>query len=237
LNGIDTLKVFYLDISSKMNYNSLMNDGSSMEIKSRQHRGAKKRAKTRADLLAAARKVFARRGYHEASILDITAEADVGVGTFYLHFKDKDEAFNTLIDEVFRILEEQVIAEVRSYGVITIPIIVRSIFRHAYEQRDLFSIALASGAQVSRTIRVEDSIAQGLMHVMEGAEQKGLISGYNVPLLAHLVAGVIAQGIIWWFEQDEPLPEEMADQVLGLLGHGLPPALMQNDASQNRATE
>ena len=209
-----------------------MNDDSNMESKNRQRRGAKKRARTRADLLAAARKVFAQRGYHEASILDITSEADVGVGTFYLHFKDKDEAFNTLIDEVFRILEEQVIAEVRSHGVITIPIIVRSIFLHAYAQRDLFTIALASGAQVARTICVEDSIAQGLTQVLEEAEKQGLLSGYNVPLLAHLVTGVIAQGIIWWFDQDEPTPEVMAEQVIALLSHGLPEELMQNDVAQ-----
>lgn len=220
-----------------MNYDSLMNNDSSTDAKVRQPRGAKKRAKTRADLLAAARKVFAKRGYHEASILDITGEADVGVGTFYLHFKDKDEAFNTLIDEVLQILEEQVITEVRTYGVITIPVIVRSIFRHAYEQRDLFSIALASGAQVTRTIRVEDSIAQGLTRVLEEAEEQGLLSGYNVPLLAHLVTGVIAQGIIWWFDQDEPAPEEMAAQVIALLSHGLPASLMQNNSPPKEAID
>lgn len=214
-----------------------MNDDSLLDTKVSQQRGAKKRAKTRADLLAAARKVFAKRGYHEASILDITGEADVGVGTFYLHFKDKDEAFNTLIDEVLQILEEQVITEVRTYGVITIPVIVRSIFRHAYEQRDLFSIALASGAQVTRTIRVEDSIAQGLIRVLEAAEEQGLLSGYNVPLLAHLVTGVIAQGIIWWFDQDEPAPEEMAAQVIALLSHGLPASLMQNNSPQKEAID
>ncbi len=214
-----------------------MNDDSLLDTKVRQQRGAKKRAKTRADLLAAARKVFAKRGYHETSILDITGEADVGVGTFYLHFKDKDEAFNTLIDEVLQILEEQVITEVRTYGVITIPVIVRSIFRHAYAQRDLFSIALASGAQVTRTIRVEDSIAQGLTRVLEAAEEQGLLSGYNVPLLAHLVTGVIAQGIIWWFDQDEPAPEEMAAQVIALLSHGLPASLMQNNSPQKEAID
>lgn len=214
-----------------------MNDNSLLDTKVRQQRGAKKRAKTRADLLAAARKVFAKRGYHETSILDITGEADVGVGTFYLHFKDKDEAFNTLIDEVLQILEEQVITEVRTYGVITIPVIVRSIFRHAYAQRDLFSIALASGAQVTRTIRVEDSIAQGLTRVLEAAEEQGLLSGYNVPLLAHLVTGVIAQGIIWWFDQDEPAPEEMAAQVIALLSHGLPASLMQNNSPQKEAID
>ncbi|GCE27503.1 hypothetical protein KDA_29870 [Dictyobacter alpinus] len=202
-----------------------MKDNSKEEFTTRQHRGAKRRAKTRADLLAAARKVFAKKGYHDTSILDITEAADVGVGTFYLHFRDKDEAFNTLIDEVFHILEEQVIAEVRSHEAITLSVTVQSIFRHAYAQRDLFSIALASGAQVSRTIRVEDTIARGLIRVFEQASRPADLQDYDIPLLACLVTGVIAQGIIWWFDQDEPGPDEMAEKVLALLAHGLPASL------------
>lgn len=206
-----------------------MNGNSKDDLNARQHRGAKRRAKTRADLLAAARHVFAKKGFHDASILDITEAADVGVGTFYLHFRDKDEIFNTLIDEVFRILEEQVISEVRSSEAATLPVIVRSIFRHAYAERDLFSIALASGAQVSRTIRVEDTIAQGLTRAFESAAQSGQLQGYDVFLLARLVTGVIAQGIIWWFEQDDPGPEEMAENVLNLLAHGLPASLFNEN--------
>lgn len=206
-----------------------MNEDSKTELTIRQHRGAKRRAKTRADLLAAARKVFAKKGYHDASILDITEAADVGVGTFYLHFADKDEAFNTLIDEVFHILEEQVITEVRSHEAITLTVTVHSIFRHAYAQRDLFSIALASGAQVSRTIRVEDTIAGGLIRVFEQVPQPEDLQGYDIQLLARLVTGVIAQGIIWWFDQDEPGPEEMANNVLTLLAHGLPASLFTNN--------
>ncbi|WP_160145912.1 TetR/AcrR family transcriptional regulator [Dictyobacter aurantiacus] len=202
-----------------------MNYSSKGDSNARQHRGAKRRARTRAELLAAARRVFAKKGFHDTSILDITEAADVGVGTFYLHFRDKDEIFNTLIDEVLQILEEQVISEVRSSEAATLPVIVRSIFRHAYAERDLFSIALTSGAQVSRTIRVEDTIAQGLTRAFERVTETGQLQGYDVFLLARLVTGVIAQGIIWWFEQDDPGPDEMAESVLHLLAHGLPAAL------------
>lgn len=212
-----------------MNYNSLMNTDSNEDMTTRQRRGAKKRAKTRADLLAAARKVFATRGYHEASIFDITEEADVGVGTFYLHFKDKEEAFATLIDEVFHILEEQVITEVHNHGLITLPVIVHSILSHAYEQRELFRIALTGGTHMTQTLRVEDTVARGLTRAFEQAEKEGHLQGANIPLLARLVTGVIAQGIIWWFTNEGPEPEQMAEQILLLLAHGLPASLLQGD--------
>jgi AcrR family transcriptional regulator len=50
-----------------------------------------KRARTRARLMDAAVGIFAREGFEAASVNRIAQAADVVSGTFYLHFKDKDE--------------------------------------------------------------------------------------------------------------------------------------------------
>jgi AcrR family transcriptional regulator len=50
-----------------------------------------KAGRTRARLMDAAVRVFAREGFEAASVNSIAREADVVNGTFYLHFKDKDE--------------------------------------------------------------------------------------------------------------------------------------------------
>jgi AcrR family transcriptional regulator len=44
-------------------------------------------------LRAAARSLFVENGYHNTRPQDIVREAGVAIGTFYLHFKDKREAF------------------------------------------------------------------------------------------------------------------------------------------------
>src|SRR5712692_4693554 len=54
--------------------------------------------KTRTDLLEAAKRVISAKGYHDTRIADIATEADVGLGTFYLHFKTKNEIFVELIE-------------------------------------------------------------------------------------------------------------------------------------------
>lgn len=56
------------------------------------------KAERRQAILAAARDVFARRGYHQATIDDIVAAAGVARGTFYLYFEDKRAVFSDLID-------------------------------------------------------------------------------------------------------------------------------------------
>jgi AcrR family transcriptional regulator len=52
----------------------------------------------REQILKAATRVFARQGYHRASVADIIAEAGIARGTFYLYFPGKREIFSELVD-------------------------------------------------------------------------------------------------------------------------------------------
>ncbi len=49
-------------------------------------------------ILKAASRVFATKGYHKASVSDITTEAGIARGTFYLYFKGKRDVFSELVD-------------------------------------------------------------------------------------------------------------------------------------------
>lgn len=57
-------------------------------------------ARTRALLLAAAGRVFARHGYGPATIADITAEAGLSRAAFYVYFASKTEVFRVLAVQV-----------------------------------------------------------------------------------------------------------------------------------------
>lgn len=193
---------------------------------------ARKRARTRTELLAAARKVFAAHGFHEASIAEITTQADVGVGTFYLHFRDKDEIFATLLEDGLREMREVVVFAVEGQPLDQqLAILLRTIFQQAYLHRDLFEIALTDGGYLlqTRAKRARFEVAEGLTHILSRAEEAGLLAGYDLPLLARFVTGMIMQGISWWFEHDKPGPDEMAGRVLQLLSSGLPAPLLAYD--------
>src|SRR3954471_20727021 len=56
-----------------------------------------RKAENRAKLLVAARKVFAEKGYGEATARDIVRETDLATGTFYNYFTDKQDAFMALL--------------------------------------------------------------------------------------------------------------------------------------------
>jgi AcrR family transcriptional regulator len=106
-------------------------------------RREERKALNRRKLLEAARKVFAEKGYGEATARDIVRETDLATGTFYNYFNDKQAAFIALLDEMSekgralvraqrqatgRSLEERVANAYRAY------------FEWAVAEEDLFDV-------------------------------------------------------------------------------------------------
>jgi AcrR family transcriptional regulator len=106
-------------------------------------RREERKAQNRAKLLEGARKVFAEKGYGEATARDIVRETDLATGTFYNYFDDKQDAFMALLEEMSekgralvraqrqdrgRSLEERVANAYRAY------------FEWAVEEDDLFEV-------------------------------------------------------------------------------------------------
>jgi AcrR family transcriptional regulator len=60
---------------------------------------AQRRAHTRAALLSAAGRVFATRGYHDATLEAIATEAGVSKGALYYNFSSKEELFLALLED------------------------------------------------------------------------------------------------------------------------------------------
>jgi AcrR family transcriptional regulator len=60
---------------------------------------AERSEQTRAELIEAARAVFLRRGFHGASLDEISAEAGYTTGAVYSRFGGKDELFLAVMDE------------------------------------------------------------------------------------------------------------------------------------------
>ena len=79
--------------------------------KSVKNRSQKRAKRTRKKLKKAALDVFSEKSVDAATVEEITEKADVGKGTLYKHFEDKEEIVVTLVDEAV----EHLIERIRSY--------------------------------------------------------------------------------------------------------------------------
>jgi AcrR family transcriptional regulator len=59
----------------------------------------RRKVRTRAGLLAAARQLFAARGMERTTIAQIAEHADIAIGSFYNYFRTKDELLDALLEE------------------------------------------------------------------------------------------------------------------------------------------
>jgi len=68
--------------------------------------GAEKRARTRAQILAAANALFAKRPWDSVTVDDLVREAGVAKGTFYIHFKDMHALTAAVADDLIKTFDE-----------------------------------------------------------------------------------------------------------------------------------
>ncbi len=59
----------------------------------------RRKARTRAGLLAAARELFANQGVEHTTIAEIAAHADIATGSFYNYFRTKEQLLDALLEE------------------------------------------------------------------------------------------------------------------------------------------
>jgi AcrR family transcriptional regulator len=83
-------------------------DGGGADADGRAIRAERRRAERREAILAAAKRVFRDKGYHQASVHDIIDDAQIARGTFYLYFSSKQEVFAQLAEDFLGVTRGQV---------------------------------------------------------------------------------------------------------------------------------
>jgi len=74
-------------------------------------RAALHKEQRKTDILDAAKREFAMRGYHATNVADIAKALGIGHGTFYSYFESKLDVFGHVIDQVVLTLASAVVVE------------------------------------------------------------------------------------------------------------------------------
>ena len=172
----------------------------------------------RREILGAAERLFARRGFFKTGMADIAQASEFAVGSLYQFFNSKDEIYAALMEEKFE--EYRVLAGREVDGaqgaVEKIEALVTTQLQFFEKHRDFFRIFASEsggahctvkgvpGAQVSKQY---DAYLDLIARVMQTGIRQGLFKKMDSRELAHLFSGMMKSVIQPWIVSagDEPL--------------------------------
>ncbi|RSM41228.1 TetR/AcrR family transcriptional regulator [Amycolatopsis balhimycina DSM 5908] len=166
-------------------------------------------AGTKAALVAAARELFAARGYQAVPADEITRAAGVTRGALYHHYADKRGLFRAVVEELERELTEEVGAAFGSApDTLTGMTNALGVFLDACLREEIRRISLADapavlGWEVWREIEAEYGLGL-LVGALERARAAGLIVETPVRALAQLVLSAVMEAARMIAASDDP---------------------------------
>jgi len=188
------------------------------------NRFERRRERTRRELLAAATRVLAAKGFHDTKISDIAAAADVGVGTFYLHFPDKETLFDAVVDDTVVRLKATVDAA-RAHAADARDEMLAAnaaFFRFAQENREVFKIVFGHAAAYNDLIRRAQALfIADIENTVRAGIARGLFAPLEPALVAQAVVGMATQMISWWTANESVPIETLIETTTTLALHGI----------------
>ena len=182
-------------------------------------------ARRRRQLLGVALRVFAERGYHDASMNDIAVAAGVTKPVLYQHFTSKRELFTELLADVGRDLQDTITKAVAAADGPRqmVELGFAGYFNYVSRHRDAFKLfyggSLARDTEFAELVsQVERTIA-GLVAGL--IEIEGL-SPSQRQVLGHGIVGMIEGASIHWLNTNSDAdPATLAQQLADLAWRGL----------------
>jgi AcrR family transcriptional regulator/predicted DNA-binding transcriptional regulator AlpA len=167
--------------------------------------------------------LFARRGYHQTRVTDITNSIGVGQSTFYLYFPDKEalflECLDDLLDKMFATIDERLagetnpLARIRKRAQVTL---------EEYPQFIEVVMALRpliddNPGMEKRFREVFEAIARPVRDDLDQAVADGLIPAIDTRLAAFALMGFMETASALLLLDESTTVDEVLDSLTALL--------------------
>jgi AcrR family transcriptional regulator len=191
------------------------------------NRFERRKLHTQQQLKQATVELVLEKGYDSTTVQDIADRADLGRGTFYVHFKDKEDIVWTILqdslDGIVDAIREHIPNSVEEVsGLYHVYV---AIFRYAESNRAFLHVALGKKGNALLTARIKEYAVELILSNMRERIALEVVSK-NVPIecLARFKAGALIEVILWWLNDGcRQSPEEMAEIFYRIEMHGGPP--------------
>jgi AcrR family transcriptional regulator len=194
------------------------------------------KSQRRDEIIAAAKKVFARNGFHDTTIADIAKEAELAYGSVYWYFDSKDDLFRQLIAvEEYGLRTHVAVALAKSgtqFGFAEAPF--RASLRATFEFFDanpataklLFRDAYALDSRFDKQLGgVYERFIDDIASLIAAAQNRGDVLAAPPRLVAYMLTALIGHMAHRRLSTDDGISSsEAADLVVALVIKGLRPS-------------
>lgn len=198
----------------------------------------------RAQVLRHAKRIFARKGYHQTNISDIISRARIARGTFYLYFQNKKDLFEELLEQVLRELGAR-IQRIRLGPLEPSPADqlrnnLRRVLSFVLAERELTDILLNHSIGFDRELDARirtfyDRVAEQIQRSLDLGIAMGLVRTVDTRSVAYCILGGIKELVGQLSHQPPGDIDRLVEEVLnfGLRGVGRPELLEAAALSRN----
>jgi len=193
-------------------------------------RARQRRRVRRVQIVEAAQRVFAAKGYHSASISDVIAAAGTSRGTFYTYFDGKRAIFDTLLDELFGKLTACIRPVDVSSGTSTVMAQLRGNVQRAVEtvvhNQDLVRILSRAGHGIDpgfdrKVEEFDEAVLDLIRRALRGGMEVRIVRPLDTDLVAHCIYGSVKQSVFYLLESGRLEEGSAAGIVEEVLRHNL----------------
>ena len=147
------------------------------------------------------------KGYRAVSIKDIIDRANVGRSTFYAHYADKDELFESQLNRMVEMLIQH-----------TPPAILErnpffpslGLFQHVQQQWKLYKLLSWEAGNTLHINHLQKSISD---QIEQRIAAEGKIYDLPIPILANFLAGSLLSLLKWWLDNKMVYSPEQMDEM------------------------
>jgi AcrR family transcriptional regulator len=188
-------------------------------------------AARRGQILEAARRVFAERGFRRATTREVARAAGISEGTIYNYFEDKDALLMAILEELNETerraeeFEEGMDSDFRGF----LEGYLRRRMSLIWQNREVFRVVLSemlvdAGLRETYLRRVVEPTMKIGEENLRARVERGEVWETDAPLAVRAVAGAVLGVLVLGLLGDEEIGsrwDEVSDVLAGLLLHGL----------------
>lgn len=172
-------------------------------------------------ILAAALRVFSRRGYRDASVDDIAAGSGTSKGGVYFHFPNKEAIFLSLLDQTAARLLTKIETALAAHrdpiakADAALLAVLRTFAKHRALARLFMVEALGAGREFHRRMAaIRNQFVAVIRHHLDEAVRQGVIEPIDTEIAARAWFGAVNEVITNWVLSGQP--ERLEDAYAAL---------------------